>query len=209
MPDDDRPDNDRPADDRRTDTSLQADYFEQIFAQDDDPWSLASSAYEAAKFARTIAVLDDRRYAAALEIGCAHGVLTQRLAPFCDDLLAIDIAANAIAQARNRCRALAQVRFDRIAFPREAPVLAPLDLVLLSEVVYYWSDADVIAAGSWLRTHVAPGGHMLLVHWIGATDYPQTGDGAVTKLHAALGDAIAVEHSERTDRYRLDLWTRR
>ena len=51
MPDDDRPDNDRPADDRRTDTSLQADYFEQIFAQDDDPGSLASSAYEAAKFA--------------------------------------------------------------------------------------------------------------------------------------------------------------
>lgn len=198
-----------PDDDRRTDTSLQAGYFEQIFAHDDDPWSLASSAYEAAKFARTIAALDDRRYATALEIGCAHGVLTQRLAPLCDDLLAIDIAANAIAQARNRCRALPQVRFDRSAFPREAPVVPPLDLVLMSEVVYYWSDADVIAASAWLRTHVAPGGRLLLVHWTRATDYPQTGDGAVTKLHAALGYAIAVEHAERTDSYRLDLWTRR
>ena len=206
MPDDDRPDNDRPADDRRTDTSLQADYFEQIFAQDDDPWSLASSAYEAAKFARTIAVLDDRRYAAALEIGCAHGVLTQRLAPFCDDLLAIDIAANAIAQARNRCRALAQVRFDRIAFPREAPVLAPLDLVLLSEVVYYWDSADIARLAGYLRGAVASGGYVMLVHWIGETDYPKSGDEAVAELHAALGDRVTVVRSDRHEAYRLDLW---
>ncbi len=198
-----------PADDTRPDASLRAEYFEDIFAHDEDPWSLASSPYEAAKFARTVAVAGDQRYATALEIGCAHGVLTERLAPFCDDLLAIDIAANAIEQARIRCRALAQVRFDRVAFPREAPAVTPLDLVLLSEVVYYWSDADVIAAGAWLRTHVAPGGRMLLVHWTGTTDYPQTGDDAVAKLYAALGDTTTVEHAERADRYRLDLWTRR
>ena len=68
-----------------TDRSLDAHYFEGIFAGDDDPWSLASSAYEAAKFAHTIGVLDDRRYASALEIGCAHGVLTERLAPLCEN----------------------------------------------------------------------------------------------------------------------------
>ena len=189
--------------------SLDAAYFDGIFAHDDDPWSLASSAYEAAKFAHTIAVLDDRRYAAALEIGCAHGVLTQQLAPLCTDLLAIDIAEQAIAYAHDRCRALPQVRFQQAAFPKESPVVAPLDLVMLSEVVYYWSDTDLLTAGSWLRAHVAPGGRLLLVHWSGATDYPQTGDAAVTKLQAALGDAVTVEHAERTDSYRLDLWHRR
>lgn len=188
------------------DASLDADYFEGIFAHDDDPWSLASSAYEEAKFAHTTAVLGDRSYATALEIGCAHGVLTHHIAPFCVDLLSIDISAKAIEYARNRCRDLAQVRFKQLAFPLETPSVVPLDLVLLSEVVYYWSDADVMAAGAWLRTHVRPGGRILLVHWTGATDYPQTGDAAVDKLRAALGDPIIVERAQRTTSYRLDLW---
>lgn len=192
----------------RTGASLTEDYFDGIFAADDDPWSLANSPYEAAKFARTIAVLDDRRYAAALEIGCAHGVLTHRLAPWCDDLLAIDISAKAIGYARGRCEEFRQIRFERVAFPDEAPAIEFCDLVLLSEVVYYWSDADVVAAGTWLKTHVAVGGRILLVHWIGETDYPQSGDAAVDKMSAALGDTIRVEHAERTSSYRLDLWTR-
>lgn len=189
--------------------SLGADYFDGIFAQDDDPWSLASSAYEDAKFTRTVGVLADRRYASALEVGCAHGVLTQRLASLCTDLLAIDIAATALDRARARCRDLPQVRFQRIGFPVERPAIEIADLVVLSEVVYYWSDDDIAAAADWLRSHVAVAGRVLLVHWIGDTDYPQTGDGAVSKLSAALGDAVAVEQAERTDRYRLDLWTRR
>lgn len=189
------------------DTSLPADYFDGIFAQDDDPWSLGSSPYEAAKFDHTIAVLADRRYASALEVGCAHGVLTQRLAPLCDALLAIDIAAKAVDQARARCHDLPQVRFARLAFPGESPDVEALDLALLSEVVYYWSDADIVAAAQWLRDRVKPGGRILLVHYIGDTDYPQTGDQAVTKLHAALDDAVDVERAERHDRYRLDLWT--
>jgi SAM-dependent methyltransferase len=198
-----------PADDTRDGTSLAAGYFEDIFAGDDDPWSLASSAYEAGKFARTIAVLDDRRYAAALEIGCAHGVLTHRLAPLCADLLAIDIAEGAIGYARARCEDRPQVRFERLAFPGQTPATGPLDLVLMSEVVYYWSDADIAAAGAWLRTRVAPGGRILLVHWTGETDYPQTGDAAVEAMFAALGDAVTVEHAERTEAYRLDLWTQK
>lgn len=188
--------------------SLDAEYFEGIFAGDDDPWSLASSDYEAAKFAHTIGVLDDRLYAHALEIGCAHGVLTQRVGGLCDDLLSIDIAAGAIDLARARCRDLPQVRFRRMAFPGETPDVAALDLVLLSEVAYYWSDADLVRAGEWLRGRVKADGRMLLVHWTGDTDYPQTGDGATAKLRDALGDAVVVERAERAEGYRLDLWTR-
>ncbi|MEG3175580.1 SAM-dependent methyltransferase [Sphingomonas sp. RB3P16] len=191
------------------DQSLPAAYFDGIFAQDDDPWSLASSAYEAAKFDHTIAVLADRRYASALEVGCAHGVLTQRVAPLCDALLAIDIAAKAVDQARARCRDLPQVRVERVAFPGETPDSAATDLVLMSEVVYYWNDRDIVAAAAWVRAHVTSGGRILLVHYTGETDYPQTGDQAVAKLAAALGDTVCVELAERRDRYRLDLWARR
>lgn len=192
-----------------TDDTLPASYFDGIFAQDDDPWLLASSPYEAAKFARTLGVLADRRYATALEVGCAQGVLTERLASFCDALLAVDIAAKALEYARERCREWPQVRFQQIAFPSERPAISAPDLVVLSEVVYYWSDADILVAGEWLRANIAVGGRVVLVHWTGETDYPQTGDGAVTKLLALLGDIVEVELAERTEHYRLDLWTRR
>jgi SAM-dependent methyltransferase len=83
-------------------TSLDARYFDDIFAEDDDPWDLATSAYEAEKFARTHAAIADRRYQAALEIGCAHGVLTEKILPCCDSLLAIDISSKALAKAHKR-----------------------------------------------------------------------------------------------------------
>ena len=191
-----------------TDRSLDAHYFEGIFAGDDDPWSLASSAYEAAKFAHTIGVLDDRRYASALEIGCAHGVLTERLAPLCEHLLSIDIAAGAIERARVRCRDLPQVRFYQRAFPGETLEVTALDLVLLSEVAYYWSNDDLSRAASWLSARMVSGGRIVLVHWTGDTDYPQTGDGATAKLRAALGAAITVECVQRAEGYRLDRWAR-
>jgi SAM-dependent methyltransferase len=189
--------------------SLDAGYFDGIFQNDDDPWGLATSAYEDAKFTRTIAALDDRRYAHAFEVGCAHGVLTERLAPLCDALLAVDISAAAIAKARVRLAAHPQAAFQRMAFPREAPSPGDFDLIMLSEVVYYWSDTDIALAAARIDQALAKQGRIILVHWIGETDYPQTGDDAVAKLWAALADSLAIETTERTDAYRLDLWTRR
>lgn len=189
-----------------TDRSLDAAYFDGVFADDDDPWDLASSPYEAAKFARTAAVLADRRYARALEVGCAHGVLTRQLEPLCDDLLAIDISARAVELARARCLDLSHVRFAVADFPQAPPDATALDLVVLSEVAYYWSDANLARAAAWIVAHGAPGARVILVHWTGETDYPQTGDAAVDKLAAALAGSIRVERAERTDDYRLDLW---
>lgn len=191
----------------RPDHSLDARYFDDVFTGDDDPWSLASSPYEAAKFDATIAAIDDRRYRSALEIGCAHGVLTARLAPLCDTLTSIDISLRAVELARSRCAALPNVTITRCSFPAESPDGA-FDLVVLSEVVYYWDDADIERAAAAIRASATPDCRIILVHWTGDTDYPQTGDAAVTKLRDRLG-GVAIEHGERTDAYRLDLWSLR
>lgn len=191
------------------DRSLDAAYFDGIFASDEDPWALGSSAYEAAKFDHSVAVLADRRADHALEIGCAQGELTARLAPGCDRLLAIDIARDAVGRARDRCRDFPQVEIERMAFPAEAPSDVDFDLIILSEVAYYWSDQDLMLAAAWIEKHLVGGGRVLLVHWILDTDYPQTGDGAVERLHALLADAVSVARAERLDKYRLDLWVRR
>ncbi len=188
----------------RPDHSLDARYFDDIFASTDDPWSLASSGYEAAKFETSIAAIDDRRYAACLEIGCAHGVFTQRLAQLCDTVTAVDISQRAVDLARVRNAASSNVLVERLAFPADVPA-GRFDLIALSEVVYYWSDDDIARAAEAIRHVAAPGCRLLLVHWTGETDYPQTGDAAVTKLDAALGSAI-VERADRHAEFRLDLW---
>lgn len=191
-------------------SSLDAAYFDGIFGADDDPWDLATSKYEAAKFQHTRAVLADRRYNHALEVGCAHGVLTKQLIGLCDTLLAVDISTKALANASQRIGDQPGLTLQRMAFPRETPIAqTAFDLVILSEVAYYWAAVDLDRAAQWLRASVAPHGRIILVHYTGETDYPQSGDQAVKALWAQLGSDFAVAIEERRDRYRLDLWEKR
>jgi len=185
--------------------SLGPAYFETMFQGTDDPWDLESSPYEQVKYANTIGALGGRRYSRAFEIGCARGVLTHKLAPLCENLLAIDVSSTALRAARERCAAFPQVGFANMVFPRQAPE-GTFDLVVVSEVAYYWDDRDLEASAAWLRKRLATGGDLILVHWTGSTDYPQSGNEAAEKLRAALEDVTEVITTERYPEYRLDLW---
>jgi predicted TPR repeat methyltransferase len=186
---------------------MDAEYFESMFRGTADPWDLETSSYEQAKYEDSIAALSGRRYAQAFEIGCAKGVLTTKLAEHCAALLSIDVSETALASARQRTAFRDSVTFLRMAFPGEAPQ-DRVDLVVLSEVAYYWDDADLERTTDWLLTHLVCGGDLLLVHFTGDTDYPQSGDEAVNKLLALLGKTITVVAAHRRPRYRLDLWRR-
>ncbi|BBF70917.1 MULTISPECIES: class I SAM-dependent DNA methyltransferase [Sphingomonadaceae] len=190
----------------RHEASLDADYFEGMFRGTDDPWDLESSDYEREKYAHTLLALGSRHYELGFEVGCAKGVLTRGLAEHCRALLAIDISETALKAARERCETFDQISFARMAFPDEAPLGSAFDLIILSEVVYYWDDGDIGRAAEWIDTHLAEGGDLLLVHWTGETDYPQGGDEAVAKMRDALDAPLLVVAAERRDRYRLDLW---
>ena len=189
----------------RRDRSIEPAYFEALYSEKGDPWGFETSAYEAAKYGATLAALPADRVARMLEVGCANGVLTTRLGERCDALLAVDVSETALAAARARCAAQPHIRLERHRLPDEAPG-GCFDLVLLSEVVYYWDSGDIVALASYLRGAVASGGHLLLVHWIGETDYPKSGDDAVAELHAALGEDVTVVRRDRYEAYRLDLW---
>jgi SAM-dependent methyltransferase len=186
--------------------SLDSAYFQSLYAQDPDPWRLATRAYEAAKYDATIAALGEARARSALELGCSVGVLTRRLAGCCDRLLATDLAPVALDQARRRCADQPHVRFRLARGPTDG-LEAPLDLIVLSEVVYYWDDEDIAAVGRRIRRVLEPGGRILLVHWLGETDYPKSADEAVEALAAAV-PPMTVERQSRTALYRLDLWRR-
>lgn len=191
----------------RHSSTMAPDYFESMFRETDDPWDLETSEYEQTKFEHSVKALSERRYERGFEVGCAKGVLTRKLAPQCTILLAIDVSDTALDAARRRNADRATIAFERMAFPQEAPG-GRFDLVILSEVVYYWDDADLGRAADWLTSHLEPGGDLLLVHFTGDTDYPQSGDAAVKKLLAALDGEVTVVASDRQPRYRLDLWRR-
>ncbi|MHA0039555.1 class I SAM-dependent DNA methyltransferase [Deinococcus sp. PESE-13] len=190
--------------------TLPPSYFDDVYGASDDPWEFETSPYEAAKYARTLAALPRPEYARALEVGCSIGVLTAQLAPRTRELVATDVNDKALARARQRCAGLPQVHFERRGLPDDLPA-GPFDLVLLSEVLYYLSPADLERALDAVLARLSPGGTLLLVHWTPTVhDYPQTGDAVHEAALRRVGHGLRHLHGERhgdeTQGYRLDLF---
>ncbi|MCB2379381.1 nodulation S family protein [Hymenobacter sp. BT635] len=157
--------------------TLPAGYFDQVYQANEDPWQFETSSYEHEKYAASVAALPRPRYARGFEVGCSLGVLTEQLAPFCGHLLAIDIALAPLEKARRRCAQLPQVEFRQLQLPEQFPAGTSFDLVVLSEVGYYWAAPDLARVANQLLAALEPGGQLLLVHWTPAVhDYPLTGD---------------------------------
>ena len=192
----------------RYEQSLPPAYFDEIYAGDPDPWRFTTSPYEKAKYAATLAALPRVHYASALEIGCSIGTLTQPLAERCDAVLALDVAEAALTQARARCARLPHVAFANGQVPGSWPD-GRFDLVLLSEVVYYLDRGDILRLADRLSRSLAPEGDVVLVHWLGPTHYPLSGDEASEALIAALHDIAVPTRSDRCAEYRLDVLRRR
>ncbi|MGB3202335.1 MAG: class I SAM-dependent methyltransferase [Nodosilinea sp.] len=190
------------------DQSLTADFFDQLYQADPDPWGFETSDYEAAKYAATLAALPRPRYRSAFEIGGSIGVLTEQLAHRCDALLSVDLSAPAQARARQRCQHLPQVTLQLMNVPQEYPG-DQFDLVLLSEVGYYWCWADLHQAQQKIYQSLRPGGHLLLVHWLHeAPSYPLRGDEVHDAFQTFAESRLTRLIGQRTTDYRLDLYER-
>lgn len=189
-------------------STLPPAYFDAVYAANADPWGFETSAYEACKYNATLEALPQARYANAFEAGCSIGVLTHRLAERCGRLLSVDVSEAALDQARDRCRDQPNVAFERRVLPGEFPDAAgPFDLILVSEVGYYFSEADLGRFRACCAGALARGGTLLLVHWTAPVhDYPLTGD----SVHEAfLSDpAFRHVHGAREPEYRLDVLAR-
>jgi 2-polyprenyl-3-methyl-5-hydroxy-6-metoxy-1,4-benzoquinol methylase len=188
----------------RRQSSIPAHYFDDLYAGDRDPWEFETSAYEQAKYDATLAALPRPRYRRGLEIGCSIGVLTARLAGRCASLVAVDVSEKALDAASARCRTLPNIAFAKMRVPAEWPA-GTFDLIILSEVVYYLDAGDVGLLTDRVRAAIEPGGHVVLVHWTGTTDYPLSGDDAAELFMTALGRPARQIRRQRTPAYRLDV----
>lgn len=183
------------------------DHFEALYAARPDPWRLATSDYERAKYAATLAALPRPRYARGFELGCAMGILTGQLGRRCDDLLAAEPVASALKEARARNADQPHIRFAPLFAPGEWPD-GTFDLVVLSEVIDYLGAGDVAALAARVAQTTEPGADVLLVHWIGKTRGAPPRDENSDLFIAEAAPAFAALRRERNADYRLDLLRR-
>lgn len=191
-----------------TPSTLGRDHFERLHSEHPDPWNFETSEYERAKRDATLAALPRERYASALEIGCSIGVLTALLAERCERLLALDVAEAALAGARARCGGLPHVTFARLDVRHEFPE-GSFDLIVLSEVGYFWSRRELSRVRRRIVNHLAGHGHLLLVHWTGPIpESPASVSG--DEVHESFVRASGLRHcyGARETSYRLDLLER-
>ncbi|WP_243073960.1 bifunctional PIG-L family deacetylase/class I SAM-dependent methyltransferase [Microbacterium sp. SS28] len=195
------------ADPPRAALSADRSMFEDFFRSRNDPWGFETSWYEERKRAVLLAALPRRRFTRALELGCATGVLTTQLAARADAVLAVDLSTTALQKAQDRLRGADTVRFVQGTLPHDWPP-GRFDLVVLSEIGYYWSRADLDTARRRIGSALAEDGILVACHWRHASpDAPLTGD----EVHAALGADTAwtsILHHLEED-FVLDVYRRR
>ena len=183
---------------------LGREYFEGLYAEAGDPWDFETSEYERNKYGRTLEVLGERRFERALEAGASIGVFTEMLADRCDELLAVDVSERAVAAARERLAGRRHVRIERRTLPEEMPE-GPFDLIVASEVLYYFTREVMLATLRAFEREMIPGGALLAVHWRRETrTYPLQGDEVHELLmrHTRLQNTKTIVEPD----YRLDLF---
>lgn len=190
--------------------TLPPGYFDGVYAASVDPWQFATSDYERAKYEATLAALPKPHFERAFEIGCSIGILTGLLARRCSHLLAVDVSDVALQAARNRLHAQRHVQLQNMVVPQAFPD-GDFDLIVLSEVGYYWSLPDLRLASQRISRALRPGAALVLVHWTPPVhDYPLTGDAVHDHFMSLSGDQQPLRHvsASRHATYRLDVFER-
>jgi SAM-dependent methyltransferase len=189
-----------------TDTTS-PEFFEGKYRENADPWDFATSDYERARYDAILHALDERKYVRAFEPGCSVGELTARLAGICGRVEAIDFSPSAVAIARERCRKLSNV-YVTCESVAEARIQGGFDLIVLSEIGYYFEPKELERISARFLRHLVPTGVMLASHWLGEShDHLLSGDAVHDSLRLVAAQAgLVLVHSERHAEFRLDRW---
>ncbi|MEX3815898.1 nodulation methyltransferase NodS [Paraburkholderia sp. BR13439] len=127
-----------------------------------DPWRLDSNPFEFERHRQMLRLaLAEGIVTNALEVGCASGAFTEKLAPHCRRLTVIDVVPEAIARTRARLMESANITWivsdiQRFSAPDK------FDLIVVAEVLYYLgSIAEVRATVQSLARMLAPNGQLV------------------------------------------------
>ena len=184
-----------------------ASAFETKYRQNDDPWNFATSLYERKRYQSTLDALSHPAYGPAFEPGCSIGELSRQLAARCQSVFATDISASSVATAKQRCSDLLNVDFRCGEFSIANFPQGPFDLMVLSEILYYFSKQDLVNLAASAHEHLSAGGELIAVHWLGhSVDHQLHGD----TVHEILNRCLRLRKLKevRDEGFRIDSWER-
>jgi len=182
------------------------EYWEHIFERP-DPWNYVS-VYEQVKYAQTLSLIPEG-IEKALELACAEGIFTEKLARRVGGLTATDISQRAIDRADERCRDHRNVELRVLDFVK-SDLPPEQDLVVCSEVLYYMKDEEMLASACRkMAAALKPNGYLITAHAHIREDEPARtgfdwgnpfGVGTIKQVLAAQA-GLALEETIETELY--------
>ncbi|TCK19825.1 class I SAM-dependent DNA methyltransferase [Pseudonocardia endophytica] len=161
-----------------------------------NPYGIDANPYEQQKYTSIMNTLAGRRYRRVLEIGCGEGHLSERLAGVTGELLGVDISADATARAAAR---VPSATFETRMLPAEMPA-GTFDLIVCSDVLYYWEPTTLRTGLDRLIDHLEAGGVLLAYHYRGDFGQVNRADHVHDRLRALVaGGKVHGVVSERID----------
>ncbi len=181
--------------------SLTPAFFDDFYARHTDPWGFDTRWYEERKRALVMAALPRPRFHDVLELGCATAALTVDLAARADRVRGLDASEQALARARERVARQAEgeaerITLERATLPQEWPE-GEFDLIVMSEIGYYWSRQDLLQAARRTLSSLSEDGVLVACHWRHpVAEYPGTADDVHAALRSLPGLRLLARHDE-------------
>ncbi|QIG97862.2 MULTISPECIES: nodulation methyltransferase NodS [unclassified Bradyrhizobium] len=128
----------------------------------DDPWRIDGNPFERKRHTEMLRLALSRGFiASALEVGCAAGAFTEKLAPHCDRLTVVDVVLRAIGRACQRTKRWSHITWI-VSDIQQFVATEPFDLIVVAEVLYYLEDVTEMRASiDRLTRMLAPGGLLI------------------------------------------------
>ncbi|HAL69136.1 MAG TPA: SAM-dependent methyltransferase [Pseudomonas sp.] len=144
--------------------SIDAQYFADLYAANEDPWAFRTRWYEKRKRELVMASLPRQCYERVFEPACANGELSVLLAERCAELVCQDLDPKAVGLATDRLADVRHAQVERARLPADWPG-GRFDLIVLSEVGYYLDPTDWLQVIEQSVASLSYDGGLLACHW--------------------------------------------
>jgi trans-aconitate methyltransferase len=184
---------------------VKSTFFDALYATSEDPWAYRTRWYEQRKRNLTLSALPRQRYTCGFEAGCSIGLLSAGLAGRCARLICYDESALAVATARRTMNSFSNVSIQHARIPDAWPS-SPIDLIVLSEVLYYLDIFEFARVLQRLMLGVTGGCTVVACDWLRRVPEATL---SVRYIHAAVGGIRGLHRIVRHEEsdFLLDIWS--